>query len=839
MASPKTPIVAQRGATISSMHAEIITPVARTLTSPQLHALFDILTHYETYDEVQLFRDPDTIAGYGYPFALQYNPDNTPSYAPKSTVPLLAGVLRSIVLPLPGVRDLPSDFWHVRFQGILSKLGEAELSESYDKGVLGVRKTLATAASAIHESVSRGLLGGVPKGPQRDLFGGYDKSKASDLSRAWDDVVHELTYGTLIDDLFEAATASSNLDDLPPAVLASVDYVIIHVATFMHHVLVLSSEGPYMLRLIEMVHKLIPYSAIRQVLRIGNVATMLNGLTKLLLAKMSMGSISNWIGLTRNADDGMNLLQWIISGVLSADSAEFRKTADNIEKAKDGPPKELLAKIREYIAKSRNFHDQTRERSFESPTSIISAILQGGADSLTMEQHAQCLEYLSACLAVRDREEITKVLCRHKPDHFTQAIRDVVNSFEPIIRSVHERIDLREHVSSVENILTDFIDTSKPKSKPIPISNVQTSNLKAEDAPTETRAPSIEDYVGLLERARQLVYNLIHDMLNKCPEVADQYRSYCKQVFKTVSSGQTSVPPQAESSSTSSFESAVEEVQSGAATNNDQTEGTHDVKPIPTEDKVANSVHPRTDEDTPSTMGWRKRRGGAGALSSNLQALFSALPSETRARVLTVVDAHAIYLAQLEELSLDRMQHILNDMQPQSQPETSNGNTDSGLESSNAKSEKNSSSNTLANGSLQVPEPSGDTHPSSRPGSSRSMTAVGLKLAKANSGIFSPVTASISGPGMFLSRWQQLLDETVVTPDVPGGQPRRGKDVKHALAQGKTVSSATKDAWDPEALTALVESGVPVPPEEERIVVEALGEQFKSLVADLVARMEV
>lgn len=78
----------------------------------------------------------------------------------------------------------------------------------------------------------------------------------------------------------------------------------------MHHVFVLSSEGPYMLKLIEMVHKLTPYSAIRQVLRIGNVATMLNGLTKLLLAKMGMGSLSNWVGLTRNADDGVNLLQW-------------------------------------------------------------------------------------------------------------------------------------------------------------------------------------------------------------------------------------------------------------------------------------------------------------------------------------------------------------------------------------------------------------------------------------------------------------------------------------------------------------------------------------------------
>lgn len=89
---------------------------------------------------------------------------------------------------------------------------------------------------------------------------------------------------------------------------------------------------------------------------------------------------------------------------------------------------------------------------------------------------------------------------------------------------------------------------------------------------------------------------------------------------------------------------------------------------------------------------------------------------------------------------------------------------------------------------------------------------------------------------MFLSRWQQLLDDTVVTPDVPGGQPRRGKDVKHALAQGKTVTSAAKGAWDPEELTVLVESGAPVPPEGERVVVDALGAAFKSLVGDLVAR---
>lgn len=63
------------------------------------------------------------------------------------------------------------------------------------------------------------------------------------------------------------------------------------------------------MKLLENVHKLLPYSMVKQTLRIGNAATMLNGMMRLLLAKVGVGALSNWVGLTQNADDGMNLLQ--------------------------------------------------------------------------------------------------------------------------------------------------------------------------------------------------------------------------------------------------------------------------------------------------------------------------------------------------------------------------------------------------------------------------------------------------------------------------------------------------------------------------------------------------
>lgn len=77
----------------------------------------------------------------------------------------------------------------------------------------------------------------------------------------------------------------------------------------MHYTLILSPKGQYLLKLVDNANKLIPYMALRQTLKIGNIATMISALMKLILAKMSVASITNWIGLTATEDDGMNLLQ--------------------------------------------------------------------------------------------------------------------------------------------------------------------------------------------------------------------------------------------------------------------------------------------------------------------------------------------------------------------------------------------------------------------------------------------------------------------------------------------------------------------------------------------------
>lgn len=77
----------------------------------------------------------------------------------------------------------------------------------------------------------------------------------------------------------------------------------------MHYTLVLSPEGPSLLRMIENVHKMLPYVVIRQTLKVGNVATMISGMMRVVLAKASVSAVTNWMGFTSGADEGMNLLQ--------------------------------------------------------------------------------------------------------------------------------------------------------------------------------------------------------------------------------------------------------------------------------------------------------------------------------------------------------------------------------------------------------------------------------------------------------------------------------------------------------------------------------------------------
>jgi hypothetical protein len=190
------------------------------ITPAQTHALFDVLIHHQLYAEIEAFKYPTTIDQYGYPFR---KADGV-----QTTAPLLQNMLNKFVLRLPGVKNIVLEFWQDKIRALVSKLGEAELSESYDKGAIGSRKALATAISSLLEYVARGMLGGYPVregkvGERKE----YDPSKPEDILAAWDDGMRELIYGDLLDELFKTVAVTGKLEEHASVVKAGHEFILL------------------------------------------------------------------------------------------------------------------------------------------------------------------------------------------------------------------------------------------------------------------------------------------------------------------------------------------------------------------------------------------------------------------------------------------------------------------------------------------------------------------------------------------------------------------------------------------------------------------------------------
>lgn len=193
------------------------------MSSPQLspaqaHALFDILTHQETYSEIELFKDPQAIHKYGYPFPKE---QGQPCVAP-----IMHTLFSKFMLSFPGLCDVPVEFWSDRILSIMEKLAAGDLSESYDKGAIGLRKTMSTASSAILEYPAKGILGGYPK-KEVNTNRVYDMSQAADIMQGWEDFSQELIYGDMMDTLFDKVAETDDLTQHPVLIQVAHEYILV------------------------------------------------------------------------------------------------------------------------------------------------------------------------------------------------------------------------------------------------------------------------------------------------------------------------------------------------------------------------------------------------------------------------------------------------------------------------------------------------------------------------------------------------------------------------------------------------------------------------------------
>ena len=94
-----------------------------------------------------------------------------------------------------------------------------------------------------------------------------------------------------------------------------------------------------------------------------------------------------------------------------------------------------------------------------------------------------------------------------------------------MIRSLHDKIDLRQHIDAARAFMDDFIKISKGKKVGSP-----------EGKGKEMRPPSVDDYVDLLRRHRFALYRWLHDIGSKCPEIKDMCVDWAKEIAQEFSS---------------------------------------------------------------------------------------------------------------------------------------------------------------------------------------------------------------------------------------------------------------------------------------------------------------
>lgn len=191
--------------------------MSESLSATQSAALLDILTHYETYSEIREFRKPGALNHYGPPFTAESKTN--------STSPALQTLVSRFALDLPGLKDVPEDFWKVQIHEIIEALEKANLSESYDKGSVGSRKTLATAVSALIEYPVRGTFGGFAEVDDPDDK--YDLNSADDLSRGFRNFVDQCVYGSVLEELVKKAAETDKLEEHSNSIKAVHEFVLV------------------------------------------------------------------------------------------------------------------------------------------------------------------------------------------------------------------------------------------------------------------------------------------------------------------------------------------------------------------------------------------------------------------------------------------------------------------------------------------------------------------------------------------------------------------------------------------------------------------------------------
>lgn len=452
------------------------------------------------------------------------------------------------------------------------------------------------------------------------------------------------------------------------------------------------------------------------------------------------------------------------------DVKELESRVSKIEKDKQCPSKEVRSALDAYVHAKLEKQEELRKHSQTSSNSIILTILAdaGKPSDMKEETHKLALDYLSCKLSIHDRKEIVAIECHSHPDHLTAMFKSLINAYEPIIRRFHEAVDLSDTVADFQAFITDMLKVAR---------------IPPPGRDGKTIVPTVGDFVQLLRKHQYSSHKFIHQLTKNGKEVTKWYLDWANSAASKF---------QRESSFVDASESQ-------------DTEG---------ESNTASHQSPKD----------------AGDLTKPLTELFEALPAETREQIIPILDETVLYVDEMHASSLQRLGDVLRSAPTNT---STNSSISRVLTSKLTRSRPSSRSNSLERASTL----------SAKEGQALAQSAPSSASHESSSDV--PKVSSDPGPGAYLARWQDLLDSTPITPLTAHGKPHHASDkaIVEKSAEdvdgGKTVEFGMRqNTLDSQKVKPSVPGGgtqgkkAVVKKPDVKIVVEALGKDFKRLLAE-------
>ncbi|PLN82273.1 hypothetical protein BDW42DRAFT_184888 [Aspergillus taichungensis] len=333
------------------------------------------------------------------------------------------------------------------------------------------------------------------------------RQRAAELDVYMENFRRDIVESNGLTKLFAEIKEKQTVEDLSPQYQKFAEWLRIEIAATLYHLFLAEDNSPELFAQFKRIHSLVPYTLMKNVIRIANPAAVMSGVLDLFLAQ-PFGSRS--------------LLQRIFSMTLNDGIKAFQKTIDGLAEKVDDPV--VCQKMKAFIDADDELKDAIRAEAVADDVDVIVAILRSDLlpQELTSEQFGKVFNaYVAWNFAVDNVDvemqegahwfaqlkQLLKLYTRQRDKAMMlsiveepvtlQLFRDLFTIFyEPLVR-VYKSANVYSSITDFAHFADDAIGV---------IEKCQRQDVSAD--PNQT----VQAFIDLCERHQASFYKFVHEV---------------------------------------------------------------------------------------------------------------------------------------------------------------------------------------------------------------------------------------------------------------------------------------------------------------------------------------